>query len=464
MKNLPKILTILAISVTLTACGNNSETVTETSAKISETTTAETTVNTVAATETIMFTTEETTSFEELSDYDRAVRTAAEYIEEYGAEHLKYILYDFNFDGIPELMEETGFMDTIGWNVYKLTGSKVVHIGCMEFSASAERHTESGSDIIYYHGDELTLESGVHIYRDTEKDEIFYVTEYVTELHTAGHAAGMRYDVYADRFAERELYRCDFLTYDDCGASGNRYIIHNILDGGQASPMYRCDCNSEGFLYCKEFGEYLGNFEYLGMIDVQNYYSKKNGGSFYDYAETVSIPEKTGEERTFSGNGERVTVCGAEYYADAYAAEVFISDDNYDSIDLSELKLLPKLEKLTLMNRSDKIVDISEISDIETLTEVIFYGGDFDYSPIAGMENVIYTNAPDEYTLQMKSVKVVCFVPQNDDIDGYAPFYGMDRLEVVMYGYGTDDRTEILNAQLDRLAERRPDLLLIHVP
>lgn len=458
MKKILAVTAAISVCLTASSCTESNSLPEDTSAieqYIAEVSEAMETESTTSAT------TVETTSFEDLSDYDKAIRLAAKYIKEHGFNYSKYILYDFDLDGIPELMEETGFMDTMGWNIFKLTGDEAVSLGYMEFAETAERYINDDLDMRYYHGDELTLESGVHIYRDNEKDEIFYVTEYVTELHTKGFAAGIRYDVYADKLAERELYHCDFLSWDDCGKSGNRYIIHNILDGKEASPMYRQDCNSEGFLYCADFGDYLSKFEYLGMIDVTNYYSKKNGGSFYDYAETVKIPEKTREERIYTDDMERVTVCGEEYYADAYEAEVTFNNDNFDSIDLSELKLLPHLEKLTLWNRTDEKIDISEIADIESLTEVIFYGGNFDYSSIVGMDNVIYTNAPDEYTLKMKSIRVVDTIPQTDDVDGYAPLYGLEQLEVVMYNHG---RGAAIDMQIERLEERRPDLLLIYVP
>ncbi|MBD5139911.1 MAG: hypothetical protein HDT25_00630 [Ruminococcus sp.] len=408
----------------------------------------------------------ETTPFEDLSDYDRAIRLAAEHIEEHGADHWEYILYDFDLDGIPELMEETGFKDTIGWEIYKLTGSEAADLGYMEFAGTDERYIKDGIDIIYYHGDELTLESGVHVYRDNENDEIFYVTEYTTELHTKGFAAAIRYDVYADKLSERELYHCDFLSMDDGGESGNRYITHNILDGKKATPMYRCDCNSEGFLYCNEFGDYLSNFEYLGMIDVTNYYKKEKDSSFYDYAETVKIPEKTREERFYSDDREKVTVCGEEYYADTYKAEIVINNDNFDSIDLSELKLLPCLEKLTLLNKSDRTADISKLAELENLSEITLDGGEFDYSQLLDMDNIILAeNAPIEYISQMKSIKIVYAYPYTEDIDGFAPLYDMEGLEVVLHNVtGGDFGDPYMNMQLDRLEERRPDLLLIYVP
>lgn len=457
MKKILAVTAAISVCLTASSCTERNSLPEDTSAIEQYIAEASETMETKETEAAASVTTEETTSFEDLSDYDKAIRLAAEYIEEHGFNYSKYILYDFDLDGIPELMEETGFMDTMGWNIFKLTGDEAVSLGCMEFAETEERF----SDAKYYHGDELTLESGVHIYRDTEKDEIFYVTEYVTEHHTEGFAAAVRYDVYTDKLAERELYHCDFLTWDDCGESGNRYITHNILDGKKATPMYRQDCNSEGFLYCADFGGYLSNFEYLGMIDVTNYYSKENSGSFYDYAETVKIPEKTREERVYTDDRERVTVCGVEYYEDAYEAEVTFNNDNFDSIDLSELKQMPNLEKLTLQNRADKTVDISKLADIESLTEIIFYGGDFDYSPVVGMDNVIYTNAPDEYALKMKSIRVVDTIPQTDDIDGYAPLYGLEQLEVVMYSHG---RGAAIDMQIERLEEMRPDLLLIYVP
>ncbi|MDE5859354.1 MAG: hypothetical protein K2H23_03055, partial [Oscillospiraceae bacterium] len=277
-----------------------------------------------------------------------------------------------------------------------------------------------------------------------------------------GHAAGIRYDVYADKLAERELYHCDFLTWDDCGASGNRYITHNILDGKKATPMYRCDCNSEGFLYCNEFGDYLSNFEYLGMIDVTNYYKKEKGSSFYDYAETVKIPEKTREERFYSDNREKVTVCGEEYYADTYEANVVINNDNFDSIDLSELKLLPYLEKLTLRNNSDRTADISKLAKLENLSEIYFSDGEFDYSQLLDMDNIIWAeNAPIEYILQMKSIKIVYAYRYKEDNDDFAPLDDMEGLEVVMYNHHGGG---ITIEQIERLEEQRPDLLLIYVP
>lgn len=466
MKKIFAFMAALAVCFTLTSCGKNNPLPEDTSAieqyieRASET--AQTEETTAGTTE---VTTAETTPFEDLSDYDKAIRLAAEYIEEHGWEYDKFILYDFDFDGIPELMEETDFKDAMGWEIHKLTGSEAVSLGDIVFGDPIERHG-GGVNNLYYHGDELTLESGVHIYRDNEKDEIFYVTEYIGEGHTEGTAVGVRYDIYADKLAERELYHCDFLTWDDSGESGNRYIIHNILDGKKATPMYRCDCNSERFLYCNEFGDYLSNFEYLGMIDVTNYYKKEKDSSFYDYAETVKIPEKTREERFYSDDREKITVCGKEYYADTYEANVVIDNDNFDSIDLSELKLLPCLEKLSLWNNSDRTADISKLAELENLSEITLDGGEFDYSQLLDMDNIIWVNdwgsTPIEYILQMKSIKVTWAMPFTEDIDGFAPLYDMEGLEVVMHHVPNADESKKM--QLDRLEERRPDLLLIYVP
>ncbi|MDE7303836.1 MAG: hypothetical protein K2N60_11020 [Oscillospiraceae bacterium] len=459
MKKIFAFTAALTVCLTITSCDGNNSLLEDTSAIEQYIEQASETARTEETTaETTEVTSAETTPFEDLSDYDKAIRLAAEYIEHRHKDN-EYFLYDFDFDGIPELIENMKLMDTRGWDIYKLTGSEVTNIGRIEFAETLERF----SDIKYYHGDELTLESGVHVYRDTEKDEIFYVTEYITELHTKGHAAGIRYDVYADKLAERELYHCDFLTWDDCGESGNRYITHNILDGKKATPMYRCDCNSDGFLYCNEFGDYLSNFEYLGMIDVTNYYKKEKDSSFYDYAETVKIPEKTKEERVYSDNREKVTVCGNEYYADTYEANVVINNDNFDSIDLSELKLLPCLEKLTLRNNSDRTADISKLAELENLSEIYFSDGEFDYSQLLDMGNIIWAeNAPIEYILQMKSIKVMWAMPFTEDIDGFAPLYDMEGLEVVMHHVPNADESKKM--QLDRLEEQRPDLLLIYVP
>ncbi len=454
MKKIFALTALLAVCLTVTSCSDKNSLSEDTAATAQSTEQASETTQTE---ETAEVTTSETKSLTDLSDYDKAVRLAAEHIEENGADHWKYILYDFDLDGIPELMEETGFMDTGGWEIYKLTGSEAIDLGYMEFSVKIERY-----DPIYYHGDELTLESGVHIYCDPEKDEIFYVTEYTTELHTDGCAVGSRYDIYADRMTAKELYHCDFLTLDDLGESGNRYITHNILDGKQASPMYRCDCNSEGFLYCNEFGDYLSNFEYLGMIDVENYYSKENGGSFYDYAETVKIPEKTKKERIYTDSGENTDVYVNKYHVGTYESTVVINNDNFDSVDLSELVLRPGVEKLTLVNDSDRTVDISPLSAYTGLTELMFEGGNFDYSPLLEMDNIIWTNAPIEYISQMKSIKIVDVYPYKEEIEDLSLLYDMDELEVVMYSYWYDPET--IDTQIDKLSEQRPDLLLIYVP
>lgn len=456
---------LLAVCVWLSACGNESGEITLPADTSSIENYIESTTGTALAEEASETTTEisetvtETTiPWEELSDHDKAVRAAAEFVEEHP--NGRYILYDLDLDGIPELMAKTRFMDTEGWEVYKLTGNEALELGYMEFANSPE----SFSDLKYYHGDELTLESGVHIYRDAEKDEIFYVTEYVTELHTEGFASGIRYDIYADKLAETELYHCDFFTYDDCGASGNRYISHNILNGEQASPMYRMDCNAEGFLYCNEFGEYLSSFEYLGMIDTENCYTSETFDSFYDYAATVVIPEKTKDERTYVDNREKITVCGNEYYADTYEARVRITNDNFNDIDLSELKFLPKLEKLTIDNDSDYIVDLAPLGEVGTITELMLYSdykseGDFDRSSLINMDNIIITNADFDYASKMKSVRFIDSAPKLDDPDGYAPLYDLPQLEAVRYNY-----YQYENGQIDTLQEHRPDLLLIYMP
>ncbi len=467
MKKIFVLTALLAVCLTVTSCSYKNSLPEDTAAaeqsteQTSETMQTEdtTSVTTEKITE---VTTAETTPFEELSDYDKAVKIAAEYIDEHGWEHDKFILYDFDLDGIPELMEETDFKDAMGWKIHKLTGSEAMCLGDIMYANPSERYID-GVNSLFYHSDELTLESGVHIYRDNEKDETFYVTEYIGEGHTEGAAVGLRYDIYADKLAERELYHCDFLTLDDCGKSGNRYIIHNILDGKKATPMYRCDCNSEGFLYCNEFGEYLSSFEYLGMIDVTNCYTKEKGSSFYDYADMVKIPEKTKEEQVYSDESEKVTVCGKEYYADTYEANVVIDNDNFDSIDLSELKLLPCLERLTLLNKSDRTADISKLAELENLSEIYFSGGKFDYSQLLDMNNIIRAeNASIEYISQMKSIKIVSAYPYTEEIDGFAPLYDMKALEVVLHSVPNADESRKI--QLDRLAERRPDLLLIYVP
>ena len=197
MKKIFAVAVALAVCLTFTSCGKKNSLPEDTSAieqyieQASETTQTEETTA-----ETTEVTTAETTPFEDLSDYDKAIRLAAEYIEEHGWEYDKFILYDFDFDGIPELMEETDFKDAMGWKIHKLTGSEAVRLGDIVFGDPIERHG-GGVNNLYYHGDELTLESGVHIYRDNEKDETFYVTEYIGEGHTDGFAVGIRYDIYA---------------------------------------------------------------------------------------------------------------------------------------------------------------------------------------------------------------------------------------------------------------------------
>ena len=107
----------LVLCLTVSSCGERNTLPEDTSAieqyiaEVSETMRTEKTT-----TETAEVTTAETAPFEDLSDYDKAIRLAAEYIEHRHKDN-EYFLYDFDFDGIPELIENMKLMDTRGWDI-----------------------------------------------------------------------------------------------------------------------------------------------------------------------------------------------------------------------------------------------------------------------------------------------------------------------------------------------------------
>lgn len=384
------------------------------------------------------------------SDFDRAVNCAENVVSGGG----KFLLYDLDFDGIPELLQETGFMDTMGWEVYKLTGDEALNIGCIKY-----RNTQYNS----ING--LALGDGVHIYRDTEKDEIFYISEYSTELHTMGCYKCIRYDIYLDRLAETPVSECEFYTYDDCGESGNRYIYYNAIAGRKASPKFRVDSNAEGFRFCNELEEYLSRFEYLGTINDTNAFNTKDGGDFSEYAEQFRDLPKVKSEQVYIDNNNYITVCGTKYCDDVFGVTIEINEENHDTIDLSELKRLPRLSVLEIVNRTDHEVDLAPLAEFENLTTLrfhcIFSNGSFKTEALKDFDWLedLSGDVPIEYLPEMESLRYIEVYPDSDDPDGYAPLYDMKQLEAVSY-YCVQQE----NGQIETLREHRPDLLCIYVP
>ncbi len=385
---------------------------------------------------------EETTPEESLSDFDKAISLAEQIVSENKSE---FMLYDMDFDGTPELMARSGFMDTLAWEIYKLTGDEVVNIGYIEYRDN-EYNPVTG----------LTFGDGVHIYRDKETDEVFYVGEYSTELHTEGYYECSKFRICADRLDETVISRCEFYTYDDCGNSGNRYIYYNDIAGQQASPRYRVDSNAEGFRFCNELEEYLSQYEYLGIIDDTNTFSTRDGGDFLEYAEQFRNLPKLKGEQVYIDKTEYVTVCGTEYDINSYSAEIKITEENFDSIDFTEFKKLPKLEMLKIRNSTDTEIDIAPLNELEKM-KWLDIRGKYNEEQLKDFDRLEFLDngAPLEILSEMDSLKCI-------DVGGkenLSALYDMEQLEVVKYCY-----VQQQNGEIDKLAEKRPDLLLIYVP
>lgn len=385
----------------------------------------------------------ETAPEEPLSDFDKAIFLAEQIVSE--RKRAEFQLYDMDFDGTPELLEYMGIMDTSAWEIYKLTGDEAVYLGYIEYRDS-EYDPVTG----------LTFGDGVHIYRDKETDEVFYVGEYSTEMHTEGHYECSKFRICADRLDETVISRCEFYTYDDCGNSGNRYIYYNDIAGQQASPRYRVDSNAEGFRFCNELEEYLSQYEYLGIIDGTNTFSAKSGENFFEYAEQFRNLPKLKDEQVYVDKTEYVTVCGTEYDINSYSAKIKITEENFDSIDFTELKKLPKLELLTVDNLTEKEIDIAPLNELENL-RWLDISGEYDKEQLKEFDKLEFLNngAPLEILAEMDSLKCI----DAGGADNLSVLYNMEQLEAVKYCY-----LQQQNGEIDKLAEKRPDLLLIYVP
>ena len=403
----------------------------------------ETTSAVIAEEDGVEETTAETLPQEPLSDFDKAIFLAEQVVSD--SKWSEFQLYDMDFDGIPELMAHSGFMDTLAWEIYKLTGDEAVNIGYIEYR-----------DNVYNSVTGLTFGDGLHIYRDKEIDEVFYVGEYSTELHTEGHYECSKFRICDDRLDKTVISRCEFYTYDDCGNSGNRYIYYNDIAGQQASPRYRVDSNTDGFRFCNELEEYLSQYEYLGIIDDTNTFDTKSGGNFLEYAEQFRNLPKLKDEQFYVDKTEYVTVCGTEYDVNSYSAKIKITEDNFDTIDFTELKKLPKLELLTIDNPTDKEIDIAPLNELEIL-KWLDIRGEYDKEQLKDFDSLEFLNVavPLEILPEMDSLKCI----DAGNADNLSILYDMKQLEAVKYCY-----LQKQNGEIDKLAEKRPDLLLIYVP
>ncbi len=393
----------------------------------------------------------ELTPQEPLSDFDMAISLAEQIVSERkGAE---FQLYDMDFDGIPELLKYLGIMDTSAWEIYKLTGDQAVNIGYIEYRDN-EYDPVTG----------LTFGDGVHIYRDKETDEVFYVGEYSTEMHTEGHYECSKFRICADKLDETVISRCEFYTYDDCGESGNRYIYYNDIAGQQASPRYRVDSNAEGFHFCNELEEYLSQYEYLGIIDDTNTFSAKSGDDFFEYAEQFRNLPKLKEEQVYIDKTEYVTVCGTEYDINSYSVYIAISEKNFDTIDLSELKKLSRLELLTIHNFTGRKIDIAPLNELEKL-RCLDIVGDYNEEQLNELDKLEVFNANLMGTIEKQSIEIMSemnslkCIGLNNYADSLSILYDMEQFEAVKYCC-----LQQQNGEIEKLAEKRPDLLLIYVP
>lgn len=388
-------------------------------------------------------TTAETLPQEPLSDFDKAIFLAEQIVSD--SKWSEFQLYDMDFDGIPELLEETGFIYTTGWNVYKLTGDEPLNIGCMTFVPNNDNYIKKY----------ISIDAGLHIYRDTENDTIFYIAENPYEMHADGFCEGIRYDVYSDTISEEIIYTCKW--YNCIDEQGNKkYIYFNTIDGQQASAKYSVDIDTDGFRFCNELEEYLSQYEYLGIIDGTNTFSAKSGGNFLEYAEQFRNLPKLKDEQVYVDKTEYVTVCGTEYDINSYSAKIKITEENFDSIDFTELKKLPKLELLTIANLTEKEIDIAPLNELENL-RWLDISGEYDKEQLKEFDNLEFLNVavPLEILVEMDSLKCI----DAGGADNLSVLYNMEQLEAVKYCY-----VQQQNGEIDKLAEKRPDLLLIYVP
>lgn len=434
-------LIVWALCIALSACTRTTYELPADTSAIEEY--IETTSAVIAEEDVVEETTSETAPEEPLSDFDKAIFLAEQIVSD--SQWSEFQLYDMDFDGIPELMAHSGFMDTLAWEIYKLTGDEAVNIGYIEYR-----------DNVYNSVTGLTFGDGLHIYRDKEIDEVFYVGEYSTELHTEGHYECSKFRICDDRLDKTVISRCEFYTYDDCGNSGNRYIYYNDIAGQPASPRYRVDSNAEGFRFCNELEEYLSQYEYLGIIDGTNTFSAKSGGNFLEYAEQFRNLPKLKDEQVYVDKTEYVTVCGTEYDINSYSAKIKITEENFDSIDFTELKKLPKLELLTIDNLTEKEIDIAPLNELENL-RWLDISGEYDKEQLKEFDKLEFLNngAPLEILVEMDSLKCI----DAGGKENLSALYDMKQLEAVKYCY-----VQQQNGEIDKLAEKRPDLLLIYVP
>ncbi|MCM1328949.1 MAG: hypothetical protein NC253_05850 [Ruminococcus sp.] len=412
---------ILAMSaiLSLCACGNNAETVTETetSAKISETTsTVTTTAEKITATETTTVTTEETVP---LTPLEEAYLWAEKSPDRF--------LYDFTGDGFPECVE--------------LLSEPFVIAGGISSTAYGWRDNISN----------IVIGDCLYVCRDGNGKN-FIVTCYSTDA-MAGMTpfTAVRYDFCADGLTETTIGELEIYHGGDKPYIGKCTFLGEELDRG-----------ADG-IFKKRFTEYISEYELADTITInyENGEFKADFGADTDFSEEYinDFPEY----RT-----EKVLVGGFEYDNDF--PTFFLNDKCFENgFDYDELNKLKNLDYISFGYISEENAEKAAIKHgdwcgkVKTVyVEAAEWGGVEGFSELCNVEFAIVSGngvkaADLEFLKEMPSIRYIYAYFTANSADAFIPLSEMPNLEAIIdSGHGSCMET-LTDEEKQRVKELLPE-------
>jgi hypothetical protein len=365
------------------------------------------------------------------TDLEHAVNSALQLVQK------KYInegfLYDFDFDGIPELVHiQSNDYDLVSMNIYSLASKNPILLGSIEAINN------------------LNYPYSFSLYYDEQNNSYFYIGEFSLPGKGCSTSKISSYRFYDDRIIEQEIAYCE-VYFTDPSESSDNYIFDNRFLGQTVEPTgWTNSC--EGCY--SELDKYLSQFEKIKSVDLTPMWTmginveekiKESAQSFNDFSEK--------SESNISPQNAFVEIGGKFYNKSCYRLTIDIPSNT----DLNILKQFPNLYSLAVHCTDDNVLNISPLLEMKNITKISFdYNCNININLLSQTTwledlNVSYDNL--DFIIGMNSLRAF----RLNKIVSFEALYNLPNLIVISSYDGLTDE------QYNELKENMPNCMIVFV-